>query len=166
MIGLIAFPVAGVPIGLGTPAAVIIAGITVATIRSMNPAFGGPVPEATRSCLENIGLDAFVAGLGLNVAPALLGALSNGLSVVLAVIVGMVGAMVPPFVSWLVGLYFFKMDPVLLAGAVAGSRSSTTAMKALQDQTKSSVPAFGYPVPYALSAVVVLIYGYLAMVLS
>ena len=96
----------------------------------------------------------------------MIGALANGRSVALAIVVGMVGAMLPPFISWLVGLYVFKMDPVLLAGAVAGSRSSTTAMKALQDQTKSSVPAFGYPVPYALSAVVVLIYGYLAIVLS
>ena len=58
------------------------------------------------------------------------------------------------------------MDPIFLAGAVAGTRSSTTAMKALQDETKSSIPSLGYPVPYALSAVVVLIYGYLAMVLS
>lgn len=104
--------------------------------------------------------------MGLNVAPALIGALANGRAVVLVVLVGMVAALVPPVVSWVVGLYLFKMDPILLAGAVAGSRSSTTAMKALQDQTKSAVPAFGYPVPYALSAVVVLIYGYLAMVLS
>ena len=166
LIGLIAVPIAGIPIGLGTPAAVIIAGITVATVRAMNPKFGGPVPEATRSFLENIGLDSFVAGLGLNVAPALIGALSNGRSVLLVVVVGMVGAMAPPFITWLIGLYIFRMDPILLAGAVAGARSSTTAMKALQDETRSSVPAFGYPVPYALSAVVVLIYGYLAMVLS
>lgn len=166
LVGLIAVPIAGIPIGLGTPAAVIIAGIVVATVRTMDPRFGGPVPEATRSFLENIGLDAFVAGLGLNVAPALVSALSNGRSVVLVVLVGMIAALVPPFISWLVGLYLFKMDPVILAGAVAGSRSSTTAMKALQDQTKSAVPAFGYPVPYALSAVIVLIYGYLAMVLS
>jgi len=166
LVGLIAVPVAGIPIGLGTPAAVIIAGITVATLRSFNPSLGGPVPEASRSFLENIGLDTFVAGLGLNVAPALIAALANGRSVALVVVVGMIGAMAPPFVSWLIGLYVFKMDPVLLAGAVAGSRSSTTAMKALQDQTKSGVPAFGYPVPYALSAVVVLIYGYMAMLLS
>jgi putative transport protein len=166
LVGLIAVPVAGIPIGLGTPAAVIIAGVTVATLRALNPRFGGPVPEATRSFLENIGLDSFVCGLGLNVAPALLGALSNGRAVALVVAVGMVAAMVPPVVSWIVGLYVFKMDPILLAGAVAGSRSSTTAMKALQDETKSAVPAFGYPVPYALSAIVVLIYGYLSMVLS
>lgn len=70
----------------------------------------------------------------------------------------------PRLVSWLVGLYVFKMDPILLAGAVAGSRSSTTAMKAMQDAAKSPAPAFGYPVPYALSAVIVLIFAYLAMV--
>jgi putative transport protein len=58
------------------------------------------------------------------------------------------------------------MDPLLLAGAVAGSRSSTTAMRAICEESKSSVPAFGYPVPYALSAIIVLIFAYLAMVLS
>jgi putative transport protein len=58
------------------------------------------------------------------------------------------------------------MDPIVLAGAVAGSRSSTTAMKAMQEESKSAIPAFGYPVPYALSAVLALIYGYLAMVLA
>jgi uncharacterized transporter YbjL len=39
-------------------------------------------------------------------------------------------------------------------------------MKALQDETKSTIPALGYPVPYALAAVVVLIYAYLAMLFS
>jgi putative transport protein len=77
----------------------------------------------------------------------------------------MVAALVPPFVAWLVGLYLFKMDPMVLAGAVAGARSSTTAMKALQDESKSAVPAFGYPVPYALSAIIVLIFAYLSLVL-
>jgi putative transport protein len=71
---------------------------------------------------------------------------------------GIFAALLPPFIAWLIGLYFFKMDPIILCGAVAGARSSTTAMRAK--------PAFGCPVPYALSAVIVLIYGYLAMMLS
>jgi putative transport protein len=73
---------------------------------------------------------------------------------------------VPTFVSWIVGLYILRMDPMVLAGAVAGARNSTTAMRAISDKAKSAVPAFGYPVPYAVSTVVFLIYGYLAMVLS
>lgn len=164
LIGLLSVEIGGIPIGLGTPAGVIIAGITVATIRTMNPTFGGPVPEGARNFLENAGLDLFVTALGLNVAPALINALSQGRVVAMVVFVGLVGALVPPLISWLVGLYVFKMDPILLAGAVAGSRSSTTAMKAMQDTSKSAVPAFGYPVPYALSAVIVLIFAYLATV--
>jgi putative transport protein len=45
-----------------------------------------------------------------------------------------------------------------------GLSRSTTAMKAMQDTAKSSVPAFGYPVPYALSAVIVLIFAYIVTV--
>jgi putative transport protein len=59
-----------------------------------------------------------------------------------------------------------KMDPMVLAGAVAGARNSTTAMRAISDRSRSKIPAFGYPVPYALSTMVFLIHGYLAMVLS
>ena len=75
-------------------------------------------------------------------------------------------ATLPTFISWLVGLYILKMDPMVLAGAVSGARNSTTAMRAISDKAKSGIPAFGYPVPYALSTVVFLIYGYLAMLLS
>jgi putative transport protein len=39
-------------------------------------------------------------------------------------------------------------------------------MRAISDRSRSAIPAFGYPVPYAVSTVVFLIYGYLAMVLS
>jgi putative transport protein len=166
LIGLPSVTIGGIPISLGTPAGLIIAGIVVATVRTLNPALGGPVPEGARSFLEDAGLDLFVAGIGLNVAPALLASLSQGRSVVLATLVGLVGALLPPVVTWVVGLYVFKMDPLFLAGTVAGSRSSTTAMRAICVAADSSVPAFGYPVPYALSAVVVLIFAYLAMVLT
>jgi putative transport protein len=72
----------------------------------------------------------------------------------------------PKHKSYLVGLYVLRMDPIVLAGAVAGARNSTTAMRAISDKAKSSIPSFGYPVPYALSTVVFLIYGHLAMLLS
>ena len=98
--------------------------------------------------------------------PALVTALSQGVTTLLVLGLGLATALVPTFVSWLVGLYLLKMDPMVLAGAVAGARNSTTAMRAISDEAKSNVPSFGYPVPYALSTVVFLIYGYLAMVLS
>ena len=81
-------------------------------------------------------------------------------------VLGIACATVPAFFSWLVGIYILRMDPMVLAGAVAGARNSTTSMRAISDKSKSTIPAFGYPVPYAVSTVIFLIYGYLAMVLS
>ena len=166
LVGLVTIPIAGIPIGLGTMGGIVVAGMVVSVLRAINPAFGGPMPEGARAFLESIGVDLFVCGLGLNVAPALVLALSQGRSTLIVLLLGTVCAVVPTFISWLVGLYILKMDPMVLAGAVSGARNSTTAMRAISDKSKSTIPSFGYPVPYALSTVVFLVYGYVAMVLS
>jgi putative transport protein len=166
LVGLISIPVAGIPIGLGTMGGIVVAGMAVAIVRSLNPALGGPMPEGARAFLESIGVDLFVTTLGLTVAPALVTSLSQGWRTLFVLLLGITCAVVPTFISWLVGLYILKMDPIVLAGAVAGARNSTTAMRAISDKSKSTIPSFGYPVPYALSTVVFLIYGYLAMLLS
>jgi putative transport protein len=166
LVGLLTIPVHGIPVGLGTMGGIVVAGMVVATLRSMNPALGGPMPEGARAFLEGIGVDLFVTTLGLTVAPALVTALAQGRTSAIVLGLGAVCATLPTFISWLVGLYILKMDPMVLAGAVSGARNSTTAMRAISDKAKSGIPAFGYPVPYALSTVVFLIYGYLAMLLS
>jgi putative transport protein len=165
-VGLITIPVAGVPIGLGTMGGIVVAGMVVAIVRAVNPALGGPMPEGARAFLEILGVDLFVTTLGLTVAPALRATLSRGSEALTLLLLGAVCSTLPTFISWLVGLYVFRMDPIVLAGAVAGARNSTTAMRAISDQAKSQIPSFGYPVPYALSTVVFLIYGYVAMLLS
>ena len=125
------------------------------------------MPEGARAFLESIGVDLFVTTLGLTVAPALVESLSQGRRHARrASGWALFCAVIPTFLSWLVGLYVLKMDPMVLAGAVSGARNSTTAMRAISDESKSAIPAFGYPVPYALSTVVFLIYGYLTMMLS
>ena len=111
--------------------------------------------------LESIGVDLFVCGLDLNVAPALVAALSQGLTTLAVVLLGIATATVPTMASYAAGIFLLKMDPMVLAGA----RNSTTAMRAISDRSGSAIPAFGYPVPYALSTVVFLVYGYLTMVL-
>jgi putative transport protein len=165
-VGLITIPVAGIPVGLGTMGGIVVAGMVVSILRANNPALGGPMPEGARAFLEGMGVDLFVTTLGLNVAPALVTALGQGGTAIMVLLLGAVCATLPTFVSWVVGLYILKMDPIVLAGAVAGARNSTTAMRAISDKSRSTIPAFGYPVPYALSTVVFLVYGYLAMLLS
>jgi putative transport protein len=145
---------------------IVVAGMVVSVLRAIDPALGGPMPEGARAFLESVGVDLFVTTLGLTVAPALLLALSEGRTALAVMGIGLACATVPTFISWLVGLYLLKMDPMVLAGAVAGARNSTTAMRAISEASKSTIPSLGYPVPYALSTVVFLIYGYVAMLLS
>jgi putative transport protein len=163
--GLASVRIGGIPVGLGAMGGVVVAGMVVSIIRSINPALGGPMPEGARAFLESIGVDLFVCGLGLNVAPALVAALSQGMTTLTVVLLGIVTATVPTVISYAAGLFILKMDPMVLAGAVSGARNSTTAMRAISDRSGSAIPAFGYPVPYALSTVVFLVYGYLTMVL-
>jgi putative transport protein len=165
-VGLLSVSIAGIPVGLGAMGGVVLAGMIISIIRSIDPALGGPMPEGARAFLEGIGVDLFVTTLGLTVAPALLAALSQGWSTVLILLLGIASAVLPTLLSWIVGLYVLKLDPMVLAGAVAGARNSTTAMKAISDKAHSNIPSLGYPVTYALSTVVFLVYGYLAMVLS
>jgi len=63
--------------------------------------------------------------------------------------------------------------PVMAAATYASELAARTLPKhrmpdagVSANKAKSGIPAFGYPVPYALSTVVFLIYGYLAMLLS
>lgn len=166
LIGVLSVRIFGIPFGLGTSGGVILSGILVGTIRTYMPRFGGPVPEGARALMQSIGLDMFIAVLALNVAPDLIDALSNWQQLAGVFVVGLVAALLPAVLAWLVGLYVFRMDPMILIGAVAGSRNSTPSLNAVQQQAKSTMPSIGYPVPYALTAMIVLIYGYIAMVIS
>ncbi|AXB32026.1 transporter [Vibrio campbellii] len=156
---------AGIPFALGTSASCMLTGIVFSFLRTRNPAFGGPMSEGARSFLQDIGLNLFVAVLAATVGPKILASF-QGIIVIKIALLGVTAALVPPLLAWLYGLYFRKMNPAILAGACAGGRNSTPAMKGAQDASQSDMPAIGYPVPYALTSVLVLILGYVAMVIS
>jgi putative transport protein len=78
----------------------------------------------------------------------------------------LIGALVPPLLAWLYGLYVRKMNPIILAGGCAGSRNSTPTLNGVQDVSQSAISAVAYPVPYALTSALLLIFSYIAMVFS
>lgn len=154
----------GIPFALGTSASCMLTGIIFSFLRTRNPAFGGPMSEGARSFLQDIGLSLFVAVLAATVGPKILASF-QGIVVIKIAVLGLVAALLPPLLAWIYGLYVRKMNPAILAGACAGGRNSTPAMKGAQDECQSDMPAVGYPVPYALTSMIVLVLGYLAMVL-
>ena len=164
-IGLLTLTLGGIPFALGTSAGCMLTAIGVATLRTWNPAFGGPVSEGARSFIQDIGLNVFIAVLAANVGSKVLASF-QGTTVIWLAIIGLLGATVPPFLAFLYGNYVMKMNVVVNAGACAGGRNSTPALNGLLDSSKSAIGATAYPVTYALTSAMVLISGYLAMILS
>jgi putative transport protein len=164
IIGYLHVNIAGIPISLGTPAGVMLAGILISTLRSRYPLFGGPVSEGARSLLQDLGLDLFIAVVALNTAPNVANAFSGG-GVLKILAVGLTASIIPPLVAWVVGLKLLKLNAAVLMGALCGARFSTPALRAAQEETNSAISGVGYPVPYAVTAVLVLVAGYLALFL-
>lgn len=162
--GTVGFEVGGIPLHLGAPAGVMLAGITISAVRARHPQFGGPVSEGARSLLQALGLDAFIAVVALNTAPNVVGAYSGG-QVPALVALGLVAALVPPMLAWFVGRRLLGLNPAILAGAICGARHSTPALRVAQEEFASAIPAAGYPVAYAVSSVLVLVLGYLSLFL-
>ncbi len=60
----------------------------------------------------------------------------------------------------------FKINPAVLMGGVAGARSHSGPAREAAKEIDSSVPWIGFPVGYAVSGVLLTVFGYFAMVLS
>jgi putative transport protein len=164
VIGYLSIRLGSIPISLGTPAGVMLAGIAISTLRSHFPLLGGPVSDGARTLLQDLGLDLFIAVVAVNTAAGVANAFTGG-GVLFLLGIGVVGGLVPPVVAWIVGLKLLKLNPAVLMGAISGARFSTPAMRAAQEECASAVPAVGYPVPYAIAAVLVLVAGYVALFL-
>ncbi|MGD9019979.1 MAG: hypothetical protein PVJ25_06855 [Desulfuromonadales bacterium] len=165
IVGHASLTLGGIPFALGTSAGCMLMGILVSWLRTRNPDFGGPTSEGARAFLNDIGLSMFVAVLAASVGPKIMQSFQGTIVLWLAVL-GLLGALVPPFLGWLYGHYVRKMNPIILAGACAGARNSTPTLNGVQDVSQSAICAVAYPVPYALTSALVLILGYIAMVFS
>jgi len=162
--GYLSIQIGAVPVSLGTPAGVMLAGIAMSTLRSRNPLFGGPVSEGARSLLQDLGLDLFIAVIALNTAPNVAAAFTGG-GVLGILIIGILAALIPPLIAWFIGWKVLKLNTAVLLGAISGARFSTPAMQAAQEVCGGAIPAVGYPVPYAVAAVLVLVCGFMALFL-
>ena len=75
------------------------------------------------------------------------------------ILVGLVAAVLPHTVAILFGRYVLKMSPLIVLGACSGAGTITAALRAVQDEARSSVPALGYTVPYAIGNILLTAWG-------
>ena len=164
LIGGINVPVAGFSVGLGNAGGLLLSGIIVSSAVSRLRFFGS-TPNAARNILEDLGLVTFVGIVGINAGASLLAQLT-GIVALKIFLVGFIACTIPPFVTWALGYHLFRVNPAVLMGGVAGARSHSGPCREAAKEINSSVPWVGFPVGYAVSGVLLTVFGYFAMVLS
>jgi putative transport protein len=156
LVGLLTVTVAGLPITLTASGGALIMGLVFGWLRSVFPVFGR-IPEAAMWVFDTVGLSVFIGVVGLSAGPSFINGLQK--SGVSLVFVGLVAAILPHFVAILFGRYVLRMNPLILLGACSGAGTMTAALRAIQDEAQSKLPALGYTVPYAVGNIVLTAWG-------
>jgi putative transport protein len=156
LVGLLTVEVAGLPLTLTASGGALIMGLVFGWLRAVHPTFGR-IPEPAMWVFDTVGLTVFMACVGLGAGPSFFSGLQkSGLSLVF---VGLVIAILPHTVAILFGRYVLKMNPVIVLGACSGAGTITAALRAIQEEAKSELPALGYTVPYAIGNIVLTAWG-------
>lgn len=155
-LGMVSFKVGEARIGLGSAGGVLVVGLVFGLINSYRPAFGR-FPEGARYVLSQLGLLLFMAGVAVSAGGDIVETLrAVGPSLAMA---GIVVTTVPVLVAFVLGRYVFKMNLVLLLGAITGSMTSTAGLQQVSGQARSTVPMLGYVGTYAFANVLLAFAG-------
>jgi putative transport protein len=155
-VGLLSVTLAGVPLTLTASGGALIMGLVFGWLRSVRPFFGR-IPEAAIWIFDTVGLCVFIGVVGITAGPGFVAGLQKtGVSLV---IVGLICSLTPHIVTILFGRYVLRMNPLILLGACAGAGTITAALRAVQDEARSRVPAIGYTVPYAIGNILLTAWG-------
>ena len=156
LVGLLSVVVAGLPLTLTASGGALIMGLVFGWLRAVRPTFGR-IPESAMWVFDTVGLTVFMACVGLAAGPSFFSGLQeSGLSLVF---VGLVIAILPHIVAILFGRHVLKMNPVIILGACSGAGTITAALRAIQEEAQSELPALGYTVPYAIGNIVLTAWG-------
>lgn len=160
--GAITIWVDSIPVSFGTSGGALIAGLVFGWLRSKHPTFGN-IPRSAIWVMNNLGLNVFIAVIGLNAAPSFVA----GLRAVgpMLFVAGVVCTLVPLLIGLWLGQKVFKFNPAITLGCCAGTRTCTASLGAVQTALGSSLPAIGYTVTYAVSNILLVIWGLLTVIL-
>ncbi|MGW6271943.1 aspartate-alanine antiporter [Streptomyces sp. NPDC055060] len=155
-IGIPALTAGGVPISLSTSGGALIMGLVFGWIRGRYPTYGN-VPPGAQWFMDTLGLCLFVAVVGINAGPSFTSGLSTaGWGLLLF---GAIATVIPLIVGFLFGHYVQKIRFPILMGVLAGGQTTTAAIGAINESSRSQIPTLGYTIPYAVGNVLLTIWG-------
>jgi len=156
LVGLLSVTIGGLPITLTASGGALIMGLVFGWLRALRPTFGR-IPEPAMWVFDTVGLTVFIGVVGLGAGPSFVSGLQkSGPSLIF---VGLLVATLPHVLAIVFGRYVLKMNPLILLGACSGAGTVTAALRALQEESQSKLPALGYTVPYALGNILLTAWG-------
>lgn len=162
IIGSLAIHFGDIPVSLSTSGGALIAGLVFGWLRSKHPTFGC-IPEPSLWVLNNVGLNMFIAVVGITAGPSFVtGFKEVGVSLF---VIGALATTIPLIAGVLMGRYLFKFHPAITLGCTSGARTTTAALGAVEDAVESQTPALGYTVTYAVGNTLLIIWGVVIVLL-
>lgn len=162
LLGAMSIWIGGVPVSLGTSGGALVAGLVFGWARTLRPTFGHISPGALW-IMNNLGLNVFIAVIGIEAAPTFVAGIKSVGPMLLAV--GAIGTTIPLLVGLWLGHKVFKFNPAITLGCCAGTRTCTASLGAVQNAIGSTIPAIGYAVTYAVSNILLVVWGLLTVML-
>lgn len=156
IVGTLTLHISGVPLSLSSSGGALIAGLFFGWWHSHRPNMG-TIPEAALWVFNNLGLNIFIAVVGISAGPAFVQGLREvGLSLFLA---GIAATTLPLLFGIYIATRWFKFHPAIALGCVCGARTTTAAIGAVQEAVGSETPALGYTVTYAVGNTLLILWG-------
>lgn len=162
VLGAMSIWIGGVPVSLGTSGGALVAGLVFGWLRALRPTFGHISPGALW-IMNNLGLNVFIAVIGIEAAPTFVAGIKSVGPMLL--VAGAVGTTIPLLVGLWLGHKVFRFNPAITLGCCAGTRTCTASLGAVQNAIGSTLPAIGYAVTYAVSNILLVIWGLLTVIL-
>ena len=162
LVGALVLKVAGVPLTLSTAGGALIAGLVFGWLRSTRPFFGR-IPSSTVWFMNSVGLNIFIAIVGISAGPGFVNGLkTQGIGLFLW---GAVATTVPLILGLFVGKFIFRFHDAILLGILSGARTTTASLGLVCDRAQSQIPALGYTVTYAVGNTLLTIWGMVLIIL-
>ena len=163
LFGALSFYIGSIPISFGTSGGSLIAGLVFGWLRSKRPTFGN-IPPGALWLMNNLGLNVFIAVVGIEAAPSFV----SGIKTVgpMLFVAGAIGTTIPLLFGLWLGHKVMKFNPAITLGCCAGTRTCTASLGAVQNTIGSTLPAIGYTVTYAVSNILLVIWGLVTVLLA
>jgi len=156
LLGLATVVVGGIPVTLGVGGGVLVSALCFGWWHTRYPVHGS-LPGPAQWILSELGLSAFAAVIGLSAGPKAVAALQeHGVELLFA---GAAVTIVPMLTALYFGRYVLKLNPVILLGALCGGQTVAAALNAVNEESESVTPVLGFTVTYAISNVLLAVWG-------